>query len=187
MKTSLRMILVFSLIILLAVIARVHAEEASLPIPPESQPAEESPQSAQIFNGHERETFVDLARELERNRKSGEEEGNLKLLKEELSLREKELTQIQEDLSKTVQKKTEENENLKLLISLYESLKADEAAGLLKRLPMNMTLVMMQKMNPKKSSKILAAMDPKMAAQVSRLLVRSPQVSTLEPQKGGAQ
>ena len=92
--------------------------------------------------------------------------------------RQKELAKLQGDLSKEIKKKTEDNENLRLVINLYESLKPDEAAGLLKRMPLSVTVTMIKMMSPKKSSKILAVMDPKLAAQISRLLIQSPTVAS---------
>lgn len=124
--------------------------------------------------------YMDLNRELElakreRQRHEGQDtnETDLKKFNEELAGRVKELQQVREDLSKQVEKKKENNPNLQYLVGLYESIKPVEAAELLKRLPLTVTVTMMQMMNPKKTSKILSAMDPKLATEISRRVIRS--------------
>ncbi len=124
--------------------------------------------------------YMDLNRELElakreRQRHEGQDtnETDLKKFNEELAGRVKELQQVREDLSKQVEKKKENNPNLQYLVGLYESIKPVEAAELLKRLPLTVTVTMMQMMSPKKTSKILSAMDPKLATEISRRVIRS--------------
>ncbi len=139
---------------------------------------------AQDEVAQENERYIRLTREMEKAQQKKTEEETLKLLTEELAARQAELGQIQKNLSQTVSKKTEDNENLRLLITLYESMKADEVSALLKRLPMPLTVTIVKMMNPKKASKIIAAMDASMAAQVSRLLIQLPQPQPQVASKG---
>lgn len=130
------------------------------------------------FTSHDNELYINLAREMERSQRDHQQEDSLKLLKQELESRRKELSGIQQTLSKDIKKKTEENENLRLLVTLYESMKASEVSELLKRMPLTFSVTILKMMSPKKSSKVLAVMDPKMAAQVSRLLIQSPEIAS---------
>jgi flagellar motility protein MotE (MotC chaperone) len=132
----------------------------------------------------ENDRYIRLTREMEKAQKTKTDEDTLKLLNQELEARQTELGQIQKDLSQTVKKKTEDNENLRLLITLYESMKADEVAALLKKMPLQMSVTVVKMMNPKKASKVISAMDPSMAAQVSRLLVQIPQPQSQVASKG---
>lgn len=138
---------------------------------------------------HSETMYVDLARELElsereRNSKgiSDDKESVIKSLETELDQRITELKVLQEKLSGDIKTKTEKNENLKLLVSMYEALSPSQAADLIKQLPYSVSLTMMEMMNQKKSSKILAAMDSKFAAEFSRRLLRAPALSKMEAQ-----
>lgn len=145
-----------------------------------ASPSPTDPKSAKKVNllSHDNEIYVNLSREMERTQREKFQEANLKLLHQELDQRQKELGKIQESLSKEIKKKTEDNENLKLVVTLYESLKPAEAAELLKRLPLVVSVELIKMMSQRKSGKILAAMEPKLAAQISRLLIQSPEVAS---------
>lgn len=125
--------------------------------------------------------YVDLVREIELSKR---ERGNrvdqnryikeVKDLNEELTKRLTELDEVKERLKQKVNNKQKDNANLDHLITLYESISADQAAGLMRKLPIRVATRMMQKMSPRKSSKILAAMDEKYAAEMSKRLLRQP-------------
>lgn len=128
--------------------------------------------------------YMDLAREIEleardrSKRESGADNEQVKLLQSELDGKLKELEVIRKEVSKEVKAKAEANENLKLLVSLYETISAEQTAELLKRMPASVSLAVMQMMSPKKASKILSAMDPKVAAELSRRLITTPALAT---------
>lgn len=144
--------------------------------------------------------FIDLAREIEVSERERKRMETLKgtnykvsVVEEELKNRLAELNRLKEQLNATVpgvagdiKKKEKENEKLVLLVSLYESLSAEQAADLMKRLPIPVTLTMFEMMNTKKSSKILAAMDPKMAAELSQRILRTSSATLASAETGGA-
>ncbi len=125
--------------------------------------------------------YVDLVREMdlaERIRKEQSSTGSFAIVRNEVEDKLSELKNLTASLETKLDNKSSTNENLKLLVTLYESLGADQAAELLKRMPFTVSLNMIQMMSPKKASKILAAMDPKNAAEVSRRLIKMPSVAS---------
>lgn len=138
--------------------------------------------------------YVDLAREIDRSERDRRVQGNARLAEEGVSLlqaqikeRQAELENLQSNLktldslqtkiNEDIKNRIENNPNVRLLVTLYESLSPDQAANLIKRLPMTVSLKMVQMMSPKKFSKILASMDPKYASELSRRLIREPAVA----------
>ncbi|MBI4239295.1 MAG: hypothetical protein HY696_12880 [Deltaproteobacteria bacterium] len=125
--------------------------------------------------------YVDLQHELERERILQERRFSVGILVGEYQQRTQELEQLRQRMDTLQQgvggqlgKQVDGNDNLKLLITLYESIKPNEAAELLKRLPLGVSVTMMQRMSPRKASKVLSALDPKVAAEISRRLIRNP-------------
>ncbi len=132
--------------------------------------------------------YVDLAREIGRTDKQKEINQNatiiadkMKALQDELTNKMKELETIQKSADLKIKAGEEGNDNLKLVVNLYESIGADQAAELLKHMPMTVTIKMIQMMAPKKAAKILAAMDSKFASELSRRLIRNPAVASASP------
>lgn len=119
----------------------------------------------------ENRLYVDLKRELARVRQDQQRKDVLEIIQAEVAAKLTELETLRETLSKEVGEQSEANENLKLVIALLEALKPDQAAGLLKQMPMHVSLATMRMMGPRKASKILSAMEPKFAAEVSRRLI----------------
>lgn len=136
----------------------------------------------------EKSLYVDLAAELgrlqqdrKRMREIKKEKEEISSKAEELDVRLAELKKIQEELEQKVTNKekgladgSEPGQSLKLLVDLYGSIKPADAADLLKRMPIYVSLATMRMMAPRNASKILSAMDPKFAAEVSRRLLQSP-------------
>lgn len=121
--------------------------------------------------------YVNLAREMqlaERKRESAVDQTSVDVLSGEVRDRLEELKALSGLLETKIEQKTAENGNLKLLVTLYESISADQAAELLKRIPFPVSLTVFQMMSPRKSAKILAAMDPKIGAELSRRLIKMP-------------
>lgn len=136
--------------------------------------------------------YVDLERELEREHILQARYSDLDVLVGEYQRRTQELEQLRtrmDTLQQTVGgqlgKQVDGNDSLKLLITLYESIKPNEAAELLKRLPLGVSVTMMQRMSPRKASKVLSAMDPKVAAEISRRLIRNP-MQAINPEQVAA-
>jgi flagellar motility protein MotE (MotC chaperone) len=92
----------------------------------------------------------------------------------ELDSKLKELEVLRAKLEGDINDKDKNKESMTLLVSLYESLSPDQAASLLVRLPVSTALTMIRMMNPKKTGKIIAAMEPKIAAELSKRLLRTP-------------
>ncbi|EKD41668.1 MAG: hypothetical protein ACD_73C00593G0006 [uncultured bacterium] len=169
--------------------AVAYAEEATAR--PSLSPDEELKNINAPTDRESNDLYIDLAREIERSERDRRIQGNTQLAEEGVSLLQGQIKERQaelEDLQKNLQQldslqtkinddiknRIENNPNIKLLVTLYESLSSDQAAELIKRLPMTVSLKMVQMMNPKKFSKILASMDPKFASELSRRLIREP-------------
>ncbi|GEM_PF-6780572 len=121
----------------------------------------------------EKSLYMNLRREIERNQRDQTAAAEVATLTNEWKQLAQELDKLRESLDKKVAQKTEANENLKLMISLYQAIKPDEAAQMLKRMPLSVSLATMHMMSPRQASKVLAAMDPKFAAEVSRRLIQN--------------
>lgn len=121
---------------------------------------------------YQRAKFVDLEKEADVVKLLQNRNNQQKQIMTELDQKIKEMDQARTDLAKTAEPKKQANKNFQLLVTLYESISAEQAADLLKKLPVSVSVEMMQKMNPKKSSKILAVMDAKIAAEISRRLIQ---------------
>lgn len=77
-------------------------------------------------------------------------------------------------LDKLVVGKQAEDEDLRLIVTMYETIDPKKAAGLLKKLDREMVLAVVRMMSPKKASKVLSEMDDTIAAQLSKMLVERP-------------
>lgn len=122
---------------------------------------------------YQRAKFVDLEKEADVVKLLQNRNNQQKQIMSELDEKIKEMENARNELAKSVEPKKQANKNFQLLVTLYESISADQAAELLKKLPVSVSVEMMQKMNPKKSSKILAVMDSKIAAEISRRLIQN--------------
>lgn len=67
---------------------------------------------------------------------------------------------------------TSSNPELTKMIKLYETISAEEAAELLQNLDLDLTVAILKGMQPKKVSKIMTALDPKISAALSSQMVR---------------
>ncbi len=119
--------------------------------------------------------LADLGLEMERLELQRKQRQQEKILEGELAKRLQELAVLQEQLTAVVAEKANQNPNVPLLVSLYESLSPENAAELLKRLPVDVAVRIVQTMKLQKSSKIIGVMEPAVAAKLSRLILRTPQ------------
>ena len=133
------------------------------------------------------ESLIDLSREQERFSREKNTGKDFASIKKELGDRLQELGKMREELSKEVKKKTDSNDNLTLLVKLYETMSADKVASLLKQMPLNVSLEVIRKMKPKVSSQVLAAMDEHYASEIGRrLLLQSANASNVTSAANGA-
>lgn len=134
---------------------------------------------ADIVNGNERpksEAEKALAERL------GERRDQIDARRRELDLREKllesvekklenrvgDLKQIEDRITEGKDKKAEaEVQALKNLVIMYEAMKPKEAARIFDRLNMDVLVPVVQQMNPRKMSEVLAAMTPEVAEKLT--------------------
>ncbi|MBX7148459.1 hypothetical protein K1X76_05190 [bacterium] len=186
-------------ILVLGIYPVVHAEDAATTAPAAAQEKKsdnaeevksETPKRELLFDGSETKTvdseinadnalYMNLAKEIEFNEKERDKrhEMSYSMMEEELDKRLKELVGLKEELNKQIDNKVENNENLKLLVNLYQTISADQAAQLLKQMPLTVSSTMIRMMDPKKSAKIMAAMDARFATEISKRLIKGPVAS----------
>lgn len=97
-------------------------------------------------------------------------------LKKDIESGAEKFTSTEERIKKlTAAKPTDLNDSnpeLSKMIKLYETISAEDVAVLLKNLDVDLTVAILKGMQPKKVSKILTAMDPKISAALSSQMVR---------------
>lgn len=119
--------------------------------------------------------YVDLRKEIEMAVRMREKGRQTAAVDDEVTVRLKEMARLKEELAKMVEEKTQASQSLQLLVSLYESISADKVAKVLRQMPFSVSLAVMKTMSPRKSSKILAEMEDKYAAEMSRRLLQTSQ------------
>ncbi len=129
--------------------------------------------------------FVDLKREMERLQREKEKQSTASAMENEIGSRIQEMGKLREELGKEVKEKVAANDNLSLLVKLYETISPDKVATILKGMPFSVSLEIMKMMKPKKTSLILSAMDEKFAGEMSRRLIQSGSYSSSSQSKGG--
>ncbi len=119
--------------------------------------------------------YVDLRKEIEMAVRVREKGTQKAAVDDEVTVRLKEMAKLKEELAKMIEEKTQASQSLQLLVSLYESISADKVAKILRQMPFSVSLAVMKTMSPRKSSKILAEMEDKYAAEMSRRLLQTNQ------------
>lgn len=137
------------------------------------QATQNDPEKTFLVKGDK--NFVDLEREQERLVLERDKISTTNNVEQEIIARLTEMKDLANQLNKEVGKKVTASDHLKQLVTLYESINAEQATQILKQLPTSMSVSILSMMNPKKSSKILAAMEPYLAADMSRRLLKEPQ------------
>jgi flagellar motility protein MotE (MotC chaperone) len=112
----------------------------------------------------------------------GERRDQIEARQRELDMREKllesvekklegrvgDLKQIEDGIGDTRAKKAEaENQSMKNLVIMYEAMKPKEAARIFDRLNIDVLVPVVQQMNPRKMSEVLAAMTPETAEKLT--------------------
>jgi flagellar motility protein MotE (MotC chaperone) len=107
----------------------------------------------------------------ELRQKTQEAEARERLLEESerrLDSRLGELKALQQKVESTAEKKVQaEIEGLKNLVTMYETMKPKDAARVFDRLPQSVLVPVVQQMNPRKMSEMLAAMNPASAEKLT--------------------
>jgi flagellar motility protein MotE (MotC chaperone) len=107
----------------------------------------------------------------ELRQKAQEAEARERLLEESerrLDSRLGELKALQQKVESTAEKKVQaEVEGLKNLVTMYEAMKPKDAARVFDRLPQAVLVPVVQQMNPRKMSEVLAAMNPASAEKLT--------------------
>lgn len=110
-------------------------------------------------------------------------------LEKEILQKEKMLKELQKQFEETTTKYTvtetkvkkllnadpsnlKDNPELTKMARLYETLAPDDAASRIQNLDLDMTIALLKDMKPKKVSKIMSALDPKISAALSSRIVR---------------
>ena len=143
-------------------------KEAAAPAPP---PAE-SPYGERAFSPAELDVLQSLAKrraELDkREQQVVQNEALLKAAGSEVDRKIVELNKIKGELEALLNKqKTAEDERINSLVKIYENMKPKEASRIFDTLEMDILLSVIGKMSERKSSPILASMDPEKARQVT--------------------
>lgn len=94
-----------------------------------------------------------------------------------------ELKKMVEALAQTTNKDT--MENVKKMVTIYESMKAEEASKIFNELPHVVLVGLMKKMNPKKASAILARMDVEKTKAITNTFSLAPYIPTVKNEASG--
>lgn len=112
--------------------------------------------------GERRDQIESRLRELDMREKL------LETVEKKLEGRVGDLKQIEDGIGETKAKKTEaENQSMKNLVIMYEAMKPKEAARIFDRLNLDVLVPVVQQMNPRKMSEVLAAMTPETAEKLT--------------------
>lgn len=147
--------------------------------PAEAPPVKHPFDKADIMNGKER---PQSAAEKALGERLGERRDQIDARLRELDLREKlletvekklegrvgDLKQIEDGIAETKTRKVEaDNQSMKNLVIMYEAMKPKEAARIFDRLNIDVLVPVVQQMNPRKMSEVLAAMTPETAEKLT--------------------
>lgn len=112
--------------------------------------------------GERRDQIESRLRELDMREKL------LETVEKKLENRVGDLKQIEDGIGETKAKKVEaENQSMKNLVIMYEAMKPKEAARIFDRLNLDVLVPVVQLMNPRKMSEVLAAMTPETAEKLT--------------------
>jgi flagellar motility protein MotE (MotC chaperone) len=107
----------------------------------------------------------------------------LEAAERELDQKVRELTVLRTEIEGLMVKQTEEEKaRTQSLVRIYEGMKAKDAARIFNTLDTDVLLQVMTQMSERKSSPILAEMDPERARTVTILMAQQQQLPALPPQ-----
>jgi flagellar motility protein MotE (MotC chaperone) len=115
------------------------------------------------------ESLQDRRKQLEaRGRELDIREGHVKAAEKRLEARLKDLKATQAQVAASMEKKDEaESQRFKALVTMYENMKAKDAARIFDRLEMRILLDVASAMNPRRMSDVLAQMAPEAAERLT--------------------
>lgn len=166
---------------------------AASPAPPPSLANDPSLDPEQrVFSTAEIEVLQSLARRREeiekREQKIATQEALLKAAEQEVDRKIAELNKLRGELENLLGKQqTMEEERILSLVKIYENMKPKEAAAIFNTLDMDVLLSVIGKMSERKSSPILASMEPERARLVTIRLAEQrtlPEQAKPKPQAG---
>jgi flagellar motility protein MotE (MotC chaperone) len=154
--------------------AVTHERPAEAPIP--SRPSAE---------GALAERLVERRRQLdERAREIDQREALLRAAERRLEERVDELRRLEQRSEQSSQQREEQQtQQMRALVTMYENMRAAEAARIFERLERDVLISVATRMNPRRMSEILAAMQPDAAQRLTTALARrgTPAPTTATP------
>jgi flagellar motility protein MotE (MotC chaperone) len=179
-----------------AVKETAQAVNEGAPASAESKPKDPAaPQENRAFSAAEIEVLQALSRrrdELERREKTlAEREALLTAAGQEVDRKIAELNKLKEEIEKLLgQQQSMEEGRILSLVKIYEAMKPKEAATIFNTLDMDVLISVVSRMNERKTSPILASMDPEKARLVTIRLAEMRQLpgktDTAESKEAGA-
>lgn len=133
------------------------------------------------------ELYKDLAKRRElldkKEKEIGVREALLSAAERELDQKLREMTTLRGEIEASLKKRTaEEDAKIASLVKIYEGMKPKDAASILNTLDLDVLLVIMTKMSERKSSPIMAEMNPDRARTLTLMMAeqsRSPMIPEL--------
>jgi flagellar motility protein MotE (MotC chaperone) len=123
-----------------------------------------------------RQELEQRARELEMR------ETLLREAEQRLEARNNELKETEARIAAETEKKQDDKVRLKNLVTMYENMKAKEAAKILERLDLALAMEVVGQINPRRMSDIMAQMSPEAAEQLTIALAsRNPNIGNTNP------
>ncbi|QQG37460.1 MAG: flagellar protein FlbB [Micavibrio aeruginosavorus] len=158
-------------------------------VTPESEKAEWRDAGEEDFNysGVQESLYKDLTQrreDLEKREKAlATRQALLEAAERELDQKVRELTALRGEIEGLLVKQSEEEiARTQSLVRIYEGMKAKDAARIFNTLDTDVLLQVLTKMSERKSSPILAEMDPERARTITILMAQQQQLPALPPQ-----
>ncbi len=139
------------------------------------------------YSGVQEGLYRDLTKRREdidkREKELATRQALLEAAERELDQKVRELTVLRTEIEGLMVKQTEEEKSrTQSLVKIYEGMKAKDAARIFNTLDTDVLLQVMTQMSERKSSPILAEMDPERARTVTILMAQQQQLPALPPQ-----
>lgn len=137
----------------------------------QSVPEKKSDQIKDIQDIAEKEDTVKLALFEKKEEKLKTEEARIEIAQKELEEKIYELTNLREEIEKLLKEKEEQDEQkIQHLVKIYSSMKGQEAAQIIERLPDKTVIAIFLRMKSDQVAKILPSMSKDRAIKVTQLL-----------------
>lgn len=114
---------------------------------------------------------------IQREKAVEQKEAILKATEDQIEQKIAELTSIRDELQALLSEQSEEEQaRIRSLVKIYEGMKPKDAARILNNLETDILLSVMQQMSERRSSPIIAEMDPERAREITTLLAQQVQL-----------